>query len=81
MAAPRTVVLTAGVGEIAADTLTTCDMALEVTLTICAIVEEVNVVLLLMPFIPGSMMVICIVAISTFIPLKWREFSNSQQFP
>ena len=48
MTAPRTVVLAAGVGAIAAGTLTACDMALEVALTICAIVEEVDVVLLLM---------------------------------
>ena len=47
-AALPTVVLVAGVGDIAAGTLAACDMALEVALTICAIVEEVDVVLLLM---------------------------------
>ena len=75
MAAPPIVVLAAGVGDIAAGTSTACDMALEVAFAICAIVEEVDVVLLLMPFIPG-MMAISIVAIIPFNSLKWRSFSN-----
>ena len=78
MAAPPTVVLAAGIGVIAAGNFAACDMALEVAVMICTIVEEVDVVLLVMPFIPG-MMAVSIVAIIPFNSLKWRNFSNSQQ--
>ena len=78
IAAPPTDVLAAGVGDIAAGNLAACDMALEVALTICTIVEEVDVVLLVMPFIPG-MMATSMVVIIPFNSLKWRSFSNSQQ--
>ena len=75
MAAPPTVVLAAGVGDIAAGTLAACDMALEVASTICTIAEEVDVVRPLMPFIPG-MMATSIVAIIPFNSLTWRRVSN-----
>ena len=75
MAAPPIIVLAAGVGDIATCTLAACDMALEVSLAICAIVEEVDVVLLVIP----GMIAISIVAIIPFNPLKWRNSSNSQQ--
>ena len=78
MAAPPTVVLAAGVGEIAAVTLAVCDVALEAALTICTIVEEVDVVLLVMPFKPG-MTAMSIVAVILLNPLKWRNFTSSQQ--
>ena len=71
MAAPPIVVLAAGGVDIAAGTLDACDMALEVALTICAIVEEVDVVLLLMPFIPGTM------AISIITIIPFNSFSSA----
>ena len=77
MAAPPTVVLAAGFGEIAAGTLAVCDVALEVALTICTSIEEVDVVLLVMPSKPG-MTAISIVAVVLLNSLKWRNFSNSQ---
>lgn len=58
IAAPPTVVLAAG-------TMAACDIALEVALTFCAVTEEIDVVLLLIPFIL-SLMAVVIVAIIPF---------------
>ena len=66
MAAPPIVVLAAGMGDIAVGTMAAGDMALAVAMTICAIVEEVDVVLVAMPFIPG-MLAISIFAV---LPLQ-----------
>lgn len=63
IAAPPMVVLAAGIGGMADGTLAAGDMALAVAMTICVIVEEVDVVLVAIPFMPG-MLAISIFALS-----------------
>ena len=77
MAAPPAGVLAAGMGDIAAGTLAVCNMALDVSLAVCTMVEGIDVVLLVMPFILG-MMAISVVAFIPFNSLTCR-ISNSQQ--
>lgn len=62
IAACPIVVLAAGVGDIAAGTMAVGDMAFMVSTTMCAIVEDVDVVLVAMPFMPG-MLAISILAV------------------
>ena len=50
IAAPPIVVLAVGLGD-----KTAGDMALAVAMTICAIIEEVDVVLVAIPFMPGML--------------------------
>ena len=63
IAAPPMVVLAAGVGDIAAGTMAVGEIAFAVSMTMCAIVEEVDVVLVAMPFMPG----ILAMSIFTFV--------------
>lgn len=72
IAAPPIVVLAAGVGDIAVGTMAAGDMALAVAMTICATVEEVDVVLVAMPFMPG-MLAISIFAVVPFQLLDRRD--------
>ena len=65
IAAPPIVVLAAGIG----------DMALAVAMIICVIVEEVDVVLVGIPFTPG-MLAISIFAVFPFHSLDRRSRSN-----
>lgn len=65
IAAPPMVVLAARIG----------DMALAVAMTICVIVEEVDVVLVAIPFMPG-MLAISIFAVFPFHSLDRRSRSN-----
>ncbi len=55
IAAPPIVVLAAGVGDMAAGTMAVGDMALAVPITMFATAEEVDVVLVAMPFMPGML--------------------------
>ena len=75
IAAPPIVVLAAGIGDMAGGTLAGGDMALAVAMTICVIVEEVDVVLVGIPFMPG-MLAISIFAVFTFHSLERRRGSN-----
>ena len=69
IAASPIVVLAAGVGDIAAGSMAVGDIAFAVSMTMCAIVEEVDVVLVAMPFMPG------ILAISIFavVPFQFLD--------
>lgn len=69
------VVLAAGIGDMAGGTLAAGDMALAVAMTICVIVEEVDVVLVAIPFMPG-MLAISIFAVFPFHSLDRRSRSN-----
>ena len=72
IAAPPIVVLAAGIGDMATGTMAVDDMALAVAMTICATVEEVDVVLVAMPFMPG-MSAISIFAVVLFQLLDAME--------
>lgn len=66
IAAPPMVVLAAGVGDRAVGTMAAGDMALAVAITMWAVAEEVDMVLLVaMPFMPG-MLAISIFAVFPF---------------
>lgn len=69
------VVLAAGIGDMAGGTLAGGDMALAVAMTICVIVEEVDVVLVAIPFMLG-MLAISICAVFPFHSLDRRSRSN-----
>ncbi len=73
IAAPPIVVLAAGVGDTAAGTMAVGDMTLAVSITMCATVEEVDVVLVAMPFMPG-MLAISIFAVILF---RWLDAMDS----
>lgn len=72
IAAPAIVVVAAGVGDIAAGTIAVGDMAFAVAMTICATVDEVDVVMVAMPFMPG-MLAISIFAVVLFPLLDRRN--------
>ena len=72
IAAPPIVVVAAGVGDIAAGPIAVGDMAFAVAMTICATVDEVDVVMVAMPFIPG-MLAISIFAVVPFQFLNRRD--------
>ena len=63
------VVLAAGVGDIAAGSMAVDDIAFAVSMTMCAIVEEVDVVLVAMPFIPG----ILAISILAVVPFQFLD--------
>lgn len=65
IAACPIVLLAAGVGDMAAGAIAVGDIAFMVSTTMCAIVEEVDVVLVAMPFMPG-MLAISILAVVSF---------------
>lgn len=73
IAASPIVVLAAGVGDIAAGSIAVGDIAFAVSMTICAI-EEVDVVLVAMPFIPG------ILAISIFAVVPFQLLDRGVVF-
>lgn len=75
IAAPPIVVLATDADVLAAGIITADDMALAVAMTICAIVEEVEVVLVAMPFMP-AMLAISIFAVFLFQFLDRRGVSN-----
>lgn len=75
IAAPPIVVLATDADVLAACIITADDMALAVAMTICAIVEEVEVVLVAMPFMP-AMLAISIFAVFLFQFLDRRVVSN-----
>lgn len=76
IAAPPIVVLVVGAGDIADGRVATGDKTLAVAMTICAIVEEVEVVLLAIPFMPG-MLAIFIFAVVPFQCLDRPGVSNT----
>lgn len=65
IAAPPMVVLAAGVVDRAVGTMAAGDMALAVAITMWAVAEEVDVVLVAMPFMP-DMLAISIFAVFPF---------------
>ena len=67
--------LAAGIGDMAGGTLAAGDMALAVAMTICAIVEEVDVVLVAIPFMPGMLAI----SISAVFPFHSLEMAQSIQ--
>lgn len=77
IAAPPIVVLVAGIDDMTAETLAAGGMALAVAMTICATVEEVEVVLVAMPFMPG-MLAISIFAVVLFNFQDRAVFLNDQ---
>lgn len=80
IAAAPIVVLAAGFGDIAVGTMAAGDMALAVAMTICATVEEVDVVLVAMPFMPG-MLAISIFAAVPFQLLDRRDGLGAEWYP
>lgn len=77
MAAPPIVVLATEIAVLAAGTITADDMTLAVARTIFAIVEEVEVVLVAMPFMP-AMLAMSIFAVVLFQSLDTHGVSNYQ---
>lgn len=73
IAAPPIAVLIAGVGGVDVGDIAAGDMALAVAMTICAILDDIDVVLVAMPFMPGML------AISIFTAVPCRSLDRCNE--